>query len=622
MSIACVFAIGYLIRTPRRTHWLYYYRDPRIIAAMSLLHRWSLPSRGLVRDKPQDDESSGQSKFPTIHIGQAVPRRRTNLSSAFSTLFEKPENRRRTRKSENRSEATDCSPLLTPRRCDLRLDVSPKFSLACKSQDAPEPQTSSLKRDGKPELPTRRSRIKTDEVQHCPDSESPSRTIRVVSETPKVRSFSLSSTETNEAVDRDEPLLMPKTNQDCVRVRSASSSYPSEGMRSPASGPCSPKLTAATTMKDIFVEYRRYGRYPSRTSWFPSSAPISKASVADVPTGGNIHPATTTTTAQDGAVLEREAAAGQPSNFELSPFADPPESQEDSTSSDTRSRCGSSVIHGEDQQRKPSSTSRFTPSISGFENVIYYPLEVISQEGEGPGAQSMFRQDRDAQLEGVNVGSMKHLRASTDTDSTMSTTVRRSSVSDSDDDSWSTIPDSGEKPSVSRRSSWTQLFALATSNGSSTTFVQRIRRLKLRIWAKRVMFKTKARLKLVGRPVPTKIRRAASLGKRRASWRPKLGKKAKRAAAKKEANTDDNLSLKKENKKENKKRTKRGGRWHAAKTLGIAKKRARQHKMAADRIFDTLSKRASLQLRLPGSVKPSRKLTRHRRVESSCPSDV
>ncbi|KAI8945793.1 hypothetical protein F4801DRAFT_108440 [Xylaria longipes] len=478
---------------------------------MSLLHRWSLPSRGFIRDKSQDGKPSDRTKFLTIHIGQPGPRRRANLSSAFSTLFEKPENRRTIGDSEDPSQAVADLPLSVHRCENVPPDANSKYSHAHKYQDTTPIEKPSLQQSSRFESAQKRVRVDRagPPSYHVPGTLSQVK--HQVNETPQSRSFRLSSTRTNETDNRAESHLQASTKptSGCERIRSASSSYPSEGIRSPVTGIHSPEL-ATTRSTNYFTEYRRYGQYPSQSTWQLSSMAPSEASA-----GATVEERIQAALGIDGAASNSEVD-GQSSSPKASPFIDPPRDYMEPTQQDTtRSRYASAVTRRVEQQQEPSSTSEITVPVLETGDSFSSQLEVGFMSYKRPSARSTPGNGNDYQLEARIARSTDRLRHSVDTDRSILTAVRHASVSDGDG-AWSTIRDVGGKR-LSRPASWMQLFTSTTAHVPSNTLTQRMQTLRLRKWVKRVCFKTKARFELVGKPIPRSKRLGVKVRQRK--WR-------------------------------------------------------------------------------------------------------
>ncbi|KAI1166622.1 hypothetical protein F5B18DRAFT_57516 [Nemania serpens] len=550
---------------------------------MSLLYRWSLPTRGFIRDKFQDGESSGRSKYPTIQIGRPDSHRRPDLSSAFSTLFVSPENRRGIRNAEDRSGNVDDLPLLAPRRENLLPEISLKYSHTHGCQDINPIETTSpskINRFG--------SELKDAEIGRTVSP--PYLTLgdfgqgtHPINETPKIRSFSLSSAQTAEEKNLDEPLALQSSilSDRCERIRSASSSYPSEGIRSPAAGYHSPDATIART-KDYFAEYRRYGQYPSQSVCDLFSMPRSEES-----SSGNVRAHIQATPV--GRDTGSDCALASPNST-------PKPSPLTHSSEELMKPPCPNVIHEVTQQQISSSNSETTVPILTNEDSISSQLEVSFMSYKRLSARGTSDEHR---VDGREAASTDRLRLSEDTGRSVLTAVRRASVSDGQD-AWSTIRDVGEEP-LSRRASWARLFTLAAPRRSSNALSQRIQKLRLRKWVKRVCWKTKARFELIGRPV-SKTKHASFRVKRR-----KWGYKKRKIHV---ARNKKGSPRKKEEK-----------RWSVGKNVEAIKERARQHKRLADDFFGALAKRKSLPFGLPKSEQDNTTLVTHKRVQS-CPASM
>ncbi|KAI1359458.1 hypothetical protein F5Y08DRAFT_79144 [Xylaria arbuscula] len=490
---------------------------------MSLLQRWSLPSRGFVRDKSHDEEEpTEQAKYPTMHLGQLGPRRRGNLSSVFSTLFEKPESRHNVRRETNEIQVADDLPLLASRRENIRPDADSGHSRECEHENPVTTiGTAPLLQGGMFTSPSRNSTVDV-----CSGS-SPSMAADVVAQsTPQAsekwrpRCFSLSSTTTHETVEGDEfddelPFI---TSAEKAKIRerclSASSSYPSEGMRSPMSGHCSPEPATSQTMK-YFSEYRRFGQYPSKSSWH-----LANTNTDELPASGDHERNTTTTSASSATETITPAVctmASQAYDYRPPAFPNSREARMDPTCADRMQSDGrSSPLPGLGAHQKPSSTSEVTVPILENEDAISSRIEVSFMSYRRPQAKSTSSSSSENQERNTARG----LHPSEGIERTMLTAVRQRSLTDhsdnnddDDDGAWSTI----HERRLSRPSSWLQLFSLITTTPTPTptsnetpskkplTLPQRLQKFKIRKWAKRACFKTRARFELVGRPVSVPI---------------------------------------------------------------------------------------------------------------------
>ncbi|KAI1437160.1 hypothetical protein GGR50DRAFT_115840 [Xylaria sp. CBS 124048] len=534
---------------------------------MSLLHRWSLPSRGFMRsDKSQDDDEPAPSRLSnTVHNGQHGPHRRPTISAAFSALFDRTENR------WNSSQGADDWPLLGRRNENIRPETGSKYSLAHGYDDTSSAEvnvSSSPGRDSK-HGSNPKSTGKEPLKQLLPATLS--RVRKRIEEMPRIRSLSLSSGETSGTEKRGDGCFSfpTRSTSGLERIRSISSSYPSEGMRSPVAMCRSPEL--AMPGNNDLTKYLRYGKYPSRSSWHLSSMPVSEANVS-VPIGLRQLRA-----ALDPSDISRSTAVGPNSSFDPSPFRDPVEyHRTESRYSNVviGPRRGSGIIRKMDRKKHQSSNSELIVPILENENAVSSQLDVRFLLYKRPNARSTSDDD---QLRCSSVGSADELCGiSVDTNETSQTAVRHSAFSERDDD-WSTIHDSGVRP-LSRRSSWMQLFTLKNADGSTRTLTQQFHRVKFRKWVRKVCFKTKARFALVGRPVSSVGFRGAKTT--RHIWRRKNNNKRKVSKLKR------NLGVRNRS------------NWSVGKMLDSNDKEGRKKLTMADKFWGTtLATKKSLQLR-------------------------
>ncbi|KAI8629562.1 hypothetical protein F5Y19DRAFT_484919 [Xylariaceae sp. FL1651] len=551
------------------------------------LHRWSLPTRTFARDKSENAESSGQVKFPTVHIGQPGPRRKVNLSAAFATVFEKPENYQSTPNPEGRGLGTsDLQQPLAPRPENVPPVLNLKSSHAHEFQNtAPiDIDTTSLDTLNKSESVFRNTGTNEIKSNQYLLSGIFDQITHPLNEALKVRSFSLTSTEDNEKRQQDElsSSLPTKSTDTLEKIRSTSSSYPSEGIRSPLSQCRSPEPTTYT--KSFISEYRQYGTYPSHTSWYPSEASMNDISAGDATR--NESPKVTVSSITDSSCNTTNQIYKPLRSFIR--YA-PEDYTEPTPTVVAQSRCNSSTFHGTGQDPQRSSNSEIMVPILENENAMTSQLEVSFMSYKRSNALSTS--DVNDQRNISNDGSTGRLRPHEDTDETTQTTLRQPGKPDRGG-IFSAIRDAREKRQ-SLAESWAQIFTLATANGSSTTLSQRFQKFKLRKWVKKVCFKTKTRFGLIVRAVP-----ASKSAKSKASSR----------------------------KWRHKKKVIKGRKNPKRKYLGISttltptKERAKKHKKTADRFFDTLTAKKSLQLQ-PGRSEKENNDAIHRRVQS-CPADI
>ncbi|KAI0537117.1 hypothetical protein GGR58DRAFT_514070 [Xylaria digitata] len=370
-------------------------------------------------------------------------------------------------------------------------------------------------------------------------------------------------------------------------------------MRSPDSGYRSPESATAHTTNH-FAEYQCFGRYPSQSSWHLPSIHTSEVSSSNTIGGKAGLALVSSDISHDCAVASRDY------NLGASPFSGPPKYPTEPTCSHSaQPQRRPTIIHAIDSQQQPSSTSEVTVPVLANEDAMSSQLEVRFMSYKRPTAQSTSDGNDGYQLEGRKAGSVDRLRPSADTDRTILPAVERPSGSD-EEDAWSTIREVRERP-LARRASWMRLFTLAGSNGSSTSLAQRLQKLKLKRWTKRLCSETKAWFELVGRPVSTAKPTGSQV--RRRNWRYKVNKMTVKRAKK----VRKGLS---KNKKKSKNKEKK--RWSIGKTIEITKKRMIQHKETADHFFGTLAERKSLQFGTVRLEKEGRVPGTHKRAQS-CP---
>ncbi|KAI1095839.1 hypothetical protein F5B19DRAFT_439280 [Rostrohypoxylon terebratum] len=199
------------------------------------LTRWSLPSRAFNREKSQDSDSSQRRKFPTIHIGNPRARRRANLSSAFASLFDKDENHQ--------------TPIL-PNDDD---NVKELLPLSARVENIPSPRL----KDGKVD-----TRVHQPDTSNCPSPQG--RVSGLFTKQYEIPKPSYPPTSLNEHGPQVRSyttgaIRSPMTS---TSMRSASSSYPSEGLHSPPGHSISPQLNILP--ESYMSEMTPYGAHPVR----------------------------------------------------------------------------------------------------------------------------------------------------------------------------------------------------------------------------------------------------------------------------------------------------------------------------------------------------------------------
>ncbi|KAI1817480.1 hypothetical protein GGS20DRAFT_532324 [Poronia punctata] len=465
------------------------------VATIMSLYRWSLPTRGLIRDSINQEESSDQHKFPTVHIGQPAPRRKQNLSSTFSALFEKPENRQELADPESSGVATTKSQPLTPRS----ENVLPIENLTCSDfagrtniiptevQTFPEPYTG----DTHSSVSNNAGISGAEATQPFrPRVSSQSGLQRI--ETPRLRSFSLSSVGT-EDTERRDVILSPKCTEPADRgelekvrrVRSCSSSYPTEGMRSPISFDHSPEYSPLT--KKVIPEYGLSSDHISRLHMASSES----SSGTPIPTdhavfdNGSETPISPDTIADKGH--KHPTNDGSQNHVKRSQLIFPHRG---------RARRLSKAVR---DSKKQSTTSDMTVPILASEGSTSSELKVSFVTYK----QRRFRSASDDcqwyRLRGSKGITDCRPRSSTNTKGSALAVTDHFDSSNSTD-TWSTAREGDMRDNPQPRpTSWAKLFIHPTLNNSSVTLSHRIHRFKVREWVKEVYDRTRARLFLAVR---------------------------------------------------------------------------------------------------------------------------
>ncbi|KAL7627513.1 hypothetical protein AAE478_001706 [Parahypoxylon ruwenzoriense] len=422
------------------------------------LYRWSLPSRAIIREKSKESDSSQRSKFPSIHIGVPGPRRRANLSSAFAGFFERIE------KDENQQDIPvgDATHITTE-----------------------EPQPLMIRAENKP-LPSKLKSVKCDPgiVQQDPHFYPTSETTGQISqdEAPKKSypSFHLSERGRYAKSQTEPPSQSNELQTSLGRVRSTSSSYPSEGIRSPPDNCCSPQ--ANTWSESFMSEIFRYGKYPSRESSSRSSVSTNIVSILDDRVGQ--------------CLMEELAAAGGVSDTDTRTTSvgytpKPPLSEIASVASLQE--------QGDTQAIQITHCSR--GNVLSMLNSQDSASLCLPQSYTRPSSS-----DDDITFRPSNTGSMDRLRPSTESRATYSTKKHQQGQT------YNTMPASisleqSREDSLAATSSKHHFVIphkpgvhFKTANGSSTTLVRRIQKFKLRKWIKKVCLRSGVRFKHAMKP--------------------------------------------------------------------------------------------------------------------------
>ncbi|KAI1402164.1 hypothetical protein F4819DRAFT_298154 [Hypoxylon fuscum] len=484
---------------------------------MSLPHRWSLPNRTLTRGKSQDNDSTQLNKFLTFHVSNPGIRRRAGLSTAFADLFGETENRRDSTTTDGGHLAAKELQPLSPRIENAQSPEKPK----CENHDA------EFHRPDTPVSTTLRLRKRN---QSSPTQIEPEETC-----------LSDISKESNPCAQSPggETSTDIKSLEALTKVRSASSSYPSEGIRSSPDHCCSPSFNILP--KHYTAEISRYCPYSppkpsSRESSGESSFFTNAASVLDAKVGQ--------------CLMEELAAAGGTSDTDTRTTSmdytlKPPFSDINSTEFTS--------IESLQTQRDKLPEKRHDNGLStGSNRMVRSPEPSIKRmlgmlDGHGsstairssfPGARSSTR---DSSYEDYipfrpsNTGSTDRLRVSTESRATRPCRVHWPTK----ENAYSTMPASVSLKRSPRRplteitshSENSQIpgLHLKEANGSSTTLVQRIQKFKFRKWIKKVCVRTRVRfdnaMKVEASPKALERKKSKS----EKSRRPKKHDRAKRA---------------------------------------------------------------------------------------------
>ncbi|KAI2624214.1 hypothetical protein GGR54DRAFT_638094 [Hypoxylon sp. NC1633] len=522
------------------------------------LYRWSLPSRSLTREKSKDRNSSQGSRFPTIHIGNPNSRRRANISSAFASLFERDENSLNTTTTDGAHFAgKELQPLSTR---------TENFKPRNENHDAPT---------HRPDTPTYTN---GESDKFLPKQDKVPKKVRLASLL-KERAQSVNSA----AVDGSGAIKSPES---LVRIRSASSSYPSEGIRSPPDHCRSPQVN--TWSKSFMSEMSRYGTYPS-----PETSTDSSISTNDLSIDSII----------DGKV-------GQCLMVELDAAGGISDTDTRTTSGDCTSKSPvsevTSLTSSQQQQDQPLedelTTGTEVQNIQGLSRLRENAIPILDGQGSStsviqrncPGYQPSIRISSSADempFQQSDACSTDRLRPSTESRATHSNKIRWQNQGHA----YNTMPAFFSPKSALRRPSTATTVRCHSDDAhlpelqfkhadiSSTTLVQRIQKFKFRKWIRKVCLRTKVRfdnaIKIEASP--------RSLGKKSKSQKPRRPKKRGKA---------------------------KGAKPKATKTPYVSSKAAKGHGGKTHRFIRALRPKNSIQL--PVQEKPG---GGHRRVQS-CPT--
>ncbi|KAI2779134.1 hypothetical protein F4815DRAFT_205102 [Daldinia loculata] len=430
------------------------------------LHRWSLPSRAFSREKSKDSDPNHRTRFPTIHIGDNITRRRANISSAFANLFEKDENCLNT--AEN-SGARLTSNDLRPLSCIENITSSTRSRVKKRDNGSDRIDKATLKISGV--------------ITHFSSGQEAS-----PQETSQERNTRNPFDDHNHAKSSEGGTSDDDSPTSLTRVRSASSSYPSEGIRSPPEHCASPQLNTWT--EDFIAEISHYGTYPLGKPPRKSSASTNDVSILSNRTGkclmeelaaaGGVSDTDTRTASRD--------YTPRPLFSDVASASRPQEQQDKNYDSDHFATARQEIL-GASQRAILSVLDGQGPSTSAIHGS--YP-ELGSPRTSSSDEEFPFRPS--------HASSTDHLRRSAET---YRTHFAKKIHWKNQGNTYHTMPAAiarggsrrGRLPEVSPplESPLQPGFHFRESNASSTALVKRIQKFKFKKWIKKVCIKTKVR---------------------------------------------------------------------------------------------------------------------------------
>ncbi len=250
-----------------------------VVITMSI-YRWSLPGRALARGGSDRNSSDQPEKFSTVHIGQSKHRRRGNLSSVFSTLLEKEENYQETGAIGTSLPTTSGQAPPSSRTENAISTSSLRLSHVQESQSINPFYTNDTQYNGifRPTVAHPEGSMHGGDAPFVPMPGAVGTLRYQLDEVLQKKEHD--GFKNDEAAHRSRDLgnhlALRKPNMFIERARSRSSSYPSEGIRSPATSPHSPEPTAST--KALIAELVRHGSVPRRMTLLQSDVSGSHSS--------------------------------------------------------------------------------------------------------------------------------------------------------------------------------------------------------------------------------------------------------------------------------------------------------------------------------------------------------
>ncbi|KAI1503905.1 hypothetical protein F5X99DRAFT_424884 [Biscogniauxia marginata] len=490
------------------------------------LHRWSLPSRAYSHEKSSDSDSNRSTKFSTVHIGQPGICRRANLSGVFATLFEKNENTQNNTSPENTHLNTNQTQPLASRTENIPHTPNIKSWHVKElqttiSSDVDPPTTN----DYKPWI------AKWDSVPQplwnplCDRPITPGQTPQKHESSARINSYNLPNGEGDGNRGKEKVPLESTKSSDCLdRVRSTSSSYPTEGIHSPPDNCRSPEPTTWT--QNLVSEYLRLVEYPSKELWYRSSELTNDTSAQDLDSGKGL----IEELAAAGGVFvtdSRNTNQDQTNKFCLS-IISPRQTVEGDIISLAQPLPGSDVVKEPDQKdHKHSSSSDCIVPILQSGGSSDPAIEVSFVSYKAP--ISVDTSEDDTLLKIGRFSSTDCMRPSTNTGSTSCTTIHGQSKTSKSNTMPTSVSQNMHEPAKIRSEmplgdSGQPRSILPGSNHSSTSLVQRLQKFKFKKWVKKVCFRTKVRFEHAVKP--THFSRA-SVGDKHTSRKSKKGKRGR-----------------------------------------------------------------------------------------------
>ncbi|KAI1634916.1 hypothetical protein F4809DRAFT_616107 [Biscogniauxia mediterranea] len=461
------------------------------------LYRWSLPSRGFYRDKSSDSDSNRPAKFSTIHIGQPGTRRRANLSALFATLFEKNENNQdNSVPSDTRSSGSQAPPLAS---CIENIAHAPNFKsyhvkeLQATTPNGVEPQqTNDL---SNPYVAQWDSIPQTLRNPLCPRSDTFSWVLpKQVESLSRINSTRLNSKGDNPNNGKEKEPMELVNLSDCLdRVRSTSSSYPTEGIRSPPDHCRSPEPTTLTHA--LVSEYSRIGDYMTQEAWCRSSELTNDTSCPDP--------------ALDKNLIEELAAAGSVSDTDsrttsqdqtnkcFLPIVSPrPVVETEETSSPQQCPHPDVFKESNKENYKHSSSSDCMVPILKNGDSYGSTLNISFMSYKTP--VTVGTSDDDAPSNISRANSTDRLRASIDTNSTLCTTIRDLGETSRSDTMATSFLQDTRTPTSLRSATLVgdceqPTLCLPESSRPAGSLARRIQQFKFKKWVKKVCLRTRVR---------------------------------------------------------------------------------------------------------------------------------